>query len=385
MSEEKSAGATWRNGSQPATEDRHCDDWVLDKAFTSAMVTTVKMPKSHGEPEPTEAQIESSNSEERDQAERPLGSQEDEPARAAARNLGTGESEDWWSASQQAADWASPPAAPATDVNPPKESGTADVYFCGHTSLFPLKRALQAIAKEKLTGLLRSFWDREPIDLLARDGEIVFVTTRDPDLYCPETPDVLANVDVVIVDRARDQQRETGGPFFLTLSREESIDRQPAMELIQHYGQRLFSQLWTAPRVWIMFEKNADLLSDAADVSGAPNVDDWALETLRLVQNLDQHVSFDPTSIPAYTKDGFERVQKLKLTSDEAQFASQFNGIRSVQQIAKNLRLDLKSARLMLFRFLALEIVECWPASTATKPEPKSVFQRFKGLTGRGH
>jgi len=236
------------------------------------------------------------------------------------------------------------------------------------------------IAKEKLTGSLRAVWDQEPIDLLARDGEIVFVTTRDPDLYCPETPDVLANVDVVIVDRARDQQRETGGPFFLILAREESIDRQPAMELMQHYGQRLFSQLWTAPRVWIMFEKNADLLSDAADVSGAPNVDDWALETLRLVQNLDQHVSFDPTSIPAYTKDGFERVQKLKLTSDEAQFASQFNGIRSVQQIAKNLRLDLKSARLMLFRFLALEIVECWPASTATKPERKSALQRLVRL-----
>jgi hypothetical protein len=105
---------------------------------------------------------------------------------------------------------------------------------------------------------------------------------------------------------------------------------------------------------------------------------------LRFVENLGEHVNCDPRSIPAYTKDGFERVQKLKLTSDEAQFASQFNGIRSVQQIAKNLRLDLKSTQLMLFRFLALEIVECWPASTATKPEPKGVFQRFKGLTGRG-
>src|SRR5205809_6874070 len=131
-----------------------------------------------------------------------------------------------------------------------------------------------------------------------------------------------------------------------------------------------------------MFEKNADLLSDAADVSREPNVDDWTLETLRFVQNLHEHVNFDPTSIPAYTKDGFERVQKLKLTSDEAQFASQFNGVRSVQQIAKNLRLDLKSARQMLFSFVALEIVECWPASTAAKPEQQSIFQRF-GRTAR--
>src|SRR5437667_10807634 len=247
-----------------------------------------------------------------------------------------------------------------------------------------MNHTLQAITKEILTGSLSSFCDRETIDLLTGNDDIIFVTSRDSELYCPETPAVLANVDAEIVAKARSQQRETGTSFFRTLARQESIARQTAMELIQHYGQRLFSQLWTAPRVWIIFEKNADLLSDAADVSREPNVDDWALETLRFVQNLDEHVNFDPTSIPAYTKDGFERVQKLNLTSDEAQFASQFNGVRSVQQIAKNLRLDLKSAQLTLFRFLALEIIECWPASTAAKPERKNVFQRFARLIGRG-
>src|SRR6266699_2463923 len=329
------------------------------------------MPKSHGKPKP----IEATKSEEREQTDSPPVPQEEESVPEAGANVESVQSEDWWSMSEPAPDWSQPETeAPATEVIPRKEPGTADVHFCGHTSLFPLNRALQAIAKEKLTGLLRSFWDQEPIDLLARDGEIVFVTTRDPELYCSETPDVLANVDVVIVDRARDRQRETGVPFFLTLAREESIDRQPAMQQMQHYGQNLFSQLWAAPRVWFMFEKNADLLSDAADVTGEPNVGDWALETLRLVQNPDQPANFDPTSIPAYTKDGFERIQKLKLTSDEAQFASQFNGARSVQQIAKNLRLDLKSARQLLFRFLALEIVDCWPASTAAKPQQRGFF-----------
>jgi hypothetical protein len=104
------------------------------------------------------------------------------------------------------------------------------------------------------------------------------------------------------------------------------------------------------------------------------------LETLRLVQNPAQP-AFDPASIPAYTREGFDRVQKLKLTSDEAQFGSQFNGARSVQQIAKNLRLDLKSARQLLFRFVALEIVECWPGSTIAKSEPKAGMGR---LFGRG-
>ena len=343
------------------------------------------MPPSSGEPNPTEARFEPSNSEESDQASSPHVLKEEktdaEDGSTVAESVA--ESEGWWTAPQPGAtDWAKPAAcAPTTEVDPPKESGTADVYFCGHTSLFPLNRALQAITKEKLTGSLRSFWDQEPIDLLARNGEIIFVTTRDSVLYCAETPAVLANVDAVIVDRARSQQAETGTPFFLTLARQESIARQPAMELMQHYGQKLFSQLWTA-RVWVMFEKNAELLSDVSDVSGEANVDDWTLETLRFVHNLDPQATFEPTSIPAYTRDGFERVQKLKLTPDEAQFASQFNGARSVQQIAKNLRLDLKSARQMLFRFVALEIVECWPASTAAKPEQQSIFQRF-GRTAR--
>jgi hypothetical protein len=336
------------------------------------------MRKSSGDPKSIEAEIESSNSEERDQTEDSDLPQADSPAQDAGANAEPAQSEDWWSMSQQTADWAEPATTdPTKDVTPSNEPSTADVYFCGHTTFFPLSRALQAISKEKLTGLLRSFWEQEPIDLLARDGEIIFVTTRDPELYCPETPALLSDLDVVVLARARGQQRETGTPFFLSLAREESMAREAAMEQMQQFGQKLFSQLWVAPRVWIMFEKKADLLTNAADVPGEPNVRDWALETLRLVEHFDETVHFEPGSIPAYTKNGFERVQKLKLTPDEAQFASQFNGTRSVQQIAKNLRLDLKSARQMLFRFVALEIVECWPASTAAKPEQRSIFQRF--------
>src|SRR4030095_4609 len=162
------------------------------------------------------------------------------------------------------------------------------------------------------------------------------------------------------------------------LARNESIERQPAFDLSRHQGQLFCSKLWSAPNVWIMFEKNADLLGGFGDVTGDPDVDDWSLETLRLVKP-EQSGAFDPSSIPAYTREGFDRVQKLKLTSDEAQFGSQFNGARSVQQIAKNLRLDLKSARQLLFRFLALEIVECWPSSTTAKPEPKAGRGRLFG------
>src|SRR4030095_2810164 len=335
-----------------------------------------------GKPKPIEAQMERSNSEERDQIDRPPGRQEDESAPEPGASSEAFQSDNWWRASAPASDWAETvDDAPAAEVAQRRDSGAADVYFCGRTNLFPLNLAIRAIGKENLTGLLRACWEQEPVDVLARDGEIVLAASRDPDLYCPETPPILANLDPEVVATARNQQKENATPFLLTLARNESIERQPAFDLMRHYGQLLFSQLWSALNVWIMFEKNADLLGGFGDVTGDPDLDDWSLETLRLVQNPEQRGGFDPSSIPAYTREGFDRVQKLKLTPDEAQFGSQFNGARSVQQIAKNLRLDLKSARQLLFRFVALEIVECWPSSTTAKPEPKGGMGR---LFGRG-
>jgi len=326
--------------------------------------------------------MERSNSEDRDRIEEPPPQHEDEGVSEPVGSSEAFQSDEWWRASAPESDWAQPVSnAAATEIGQRKESSTADVYFCGRTNLFPLNLAIRAIGKENLTGLLRACWDQEPIEVLARDGEIVLATTRDPDLYCPEKLPILANVDPEIVSSARDQQKENGTPFLLTLARNEAIERPAALDLIRHHGQKLFSQLWSAPNVWIMFEKNADLLGGFGDVTGDPDVDDWSLETLRLVGNPEQAGGFNPAAIPSYTREGFDRVQKLKLTADEAQFGSQFNGARSVQQIAKNLRLDLKSARQLLFRFVALEIVECWPGSTAAKPEAKAGMGR---LFGRG-
>ena len=328
------------------------------------------------------AQMERSNSEERDQIDEPPVPHKDEAVSDPAATSEALQPDDWWRSSPPESDWAQPVSnAGSAEVGQLKEHGTAVVYFCGRTNLFPLNLAIRAIGKENLTGLLRASWDQEPIEVLARDGEIVLATTRDPNLYCSETLPILANIDPEVIANARDQQKENGTPFLLTLARNESIERHAAFDLIRRQGQLLFSKLWSAPNVWIMFEKYADLLGEFGDVTGDPDVDDWSLETLRLVQNPEQRGGFDPASIPAYTREGFDRVQKLKLTSDEAQFGSQFNGARSVQQIAKNLRLDLKSASQLLFRFVALEIIECWPGSTTAKPEPKAGVGR---LFGRG-
>src|SRR5207249_12309266 len=171
------------------------------------------MLKRRSKPRPIEAQMESSNREEPEESVGTPVPQEDEPTHEEptpepAASVESAQSEEWRSATPSAPDWEQTATEPApTEVIPRREPGMADVYFRGHTSLFPLSRALRTIANERLTGLLRSFWDQEPIELLARDGEIVLVTARDLDLYCPEVPNLLTNVDVVVVERARKEQR----------------------------------------------------------------------------------------------------------------------------------------------------------------------------------
>jgi hypothetical protein len=237
-----------------------------------------------------------------------------------------------------------------------------------------------------LTGILRSAGTSENIDLYAREGKVVLVTTRDAETYCSEAPVTLVNIDPDRVAAARETQSQTGCPLFITLLREDLILRDPALQLVQHYGQKLFARHWSAPRVRFAFEQTSELPDFTNDIPAEEDVEHWMLSTLRFVQAQDvtDKADYDPAWIPAYTRDGFERIQKLRLTVAEAQFASQFNGSRSIAQIARNLRLDLKFARLTLFRFVELEIVECWPPGASESAERGSVLKRLGRSIGIG-
>jgi DNA-binding response OmpR family regulator len=321
----------------------------------------------------------------------PDSGQESSPRPAETAEIASaagGTSDAWWSAPVTTSSWpeAQPASMPSTFESPSAAPMSEEplpvngAFFSGDTSFFSLNGALHTIGKEKLTGTLRSFWNKTAVDLLAKDGAIILVTTRDPVLYCPEAPITLVNVDAEQTEKGRAEQRETGCPLFLTLAREGLILHEPAVQLVQHYGQKLFAQLWTAKKVRFVFEQSEALPEFCSDVAGEEDIDHWALTTLRCIQfqELGEFPDIESGSIPAYTRDGYERVQNLRLTVAEAQFASQFNGVRSVAQIAKNLRLDFKFARLTLFRFLALEIVECWPpAVVGAKPEKRGFFQKF--------
>lgn len=314
----------------------------------------------------------------------PIASSEFAPSTPADTSLATPQSETRGAALEpepvkSASASSAPPASTPTTGSVKKPGGGA--YFCGDSSFFSLHWALQTIAREKLTGVLRAFWSQDAIDLFARDGRIVMVTTRNPVLYCEESPVTLVNLEADRIEAARARQSEDGCPIFITLAQEGLILREPGLQLVQHYGQKLFSQLWT-DRVRFTFEQQA-LPSFCQGASASEErIDQWALSTLRFVQyeKLSKKSMPDTSSVPAYTRDGIERVQELRLTVAEAQFASQFNGSRPIAQISKNLKLDIKFARLTLFRFLVLEIVECWPGQMTPKTETRS---GLRGMFGR--
>jgi len=372
----------------------------LNKPFTSdLLIKTVetRMPKKSEEPESSEPKpaepepaVEQEPATEQEPAAEADFPVEQEPAYQEASEVGPeitpAPETPWWTPAPATDVPAATPAAfePAAEqYYIPDESITGGVYFCGDTRFFSLNRALQIIATQKLTGTLRFFWDKQPVELLTQNGQVLLATSYDPELYCPETPVTLSNIDPDRIAAARAQQQETGCPMFITLAQENLISSEPATQLTEHHGQKLFAELWSAPCVRFSFQQEA-LPSFATVLSGELDVDQWALATLRFVQfpQLGDRTNYDPASVPAYTRDGFERVQNLRLTVAEAQFASQFNGVRSVQQIAKNLRLDLKFASVTLFRFLALEIVECWPAGTGAGQDRKGIFQRLGHAIG---
>ena len=362
----------------------------LNKPFTSdLLIQTVEthMPREPDEPQPTQSPTSPAEPTHSTETDFPI---EPQPAYRETSEVSPEPSQapetPWWTPAATTEPTTPAVFEPAAEESPaPDESVTGGVLFCGDTRFFSLNRALQIIATQKLTGTLQVFWDKSPVELMVQNGEILFATSRDPELYCPEAPVTLSNVDPDRITAARAQQQESGAPLFVTLMQEALILHEPAAQLIQHHGQKLFAQLWSAQTVRFSFQQGA-LPDFASGLAGDSDLDQWTLATLRLVQfpQLGSRAYYDPASIPAYTRDGFERIQNLRLTVAEAQLASQFNGARSVQQIAKNLRLDLKFASVTLFRFLALEIVECWPPAAGTGQERKGIFQRLGQAVGLG-
>ena len=243
--------------------------------------------------------------------------------------------------------------------------------FSGHTGFFSLRAALQMAWGDRLTGVLRFFLNRVPIELYVNKGRFLFATTRNAALYCRESPAILGNTPLGAINDGQVNQAATGCPLFLTLSVRGGFPHEDVVQIVRDHGQRLFANLWTAGRVHFEFEQ-LDAFPDwvKSFPPAAEDPDNWVLGSLRHVrfESLMASQRPDPNGSPAYNRKGYDLIQKLKLNDVEGRFASAVNGAESLQVIAKKIGTPLNDALLIVFRFAALEIIDYWSSSVLSLP-----------------
>jgi CheY-like chemotaxis protein len=277
--------------------------------------------------------------------------------------------------SESILDAVAPALAKAKPAPPPSRTmlfhDPSRTVFSGHTAFFPLRSALQMAFADKLTGVLRFFINRFPIELFVAKGRFVFATTRNFQLYCRESPVILSGSNLGVIAEAQITQAATACPLFLFLSERGGFPHEDVVQLTRDHGQRLFSHLWTAGRVTFEFEELTEFPNYARSFPpSSEDPDNWVLASLRHVrfENLMSSQRPDPNGSPAYTRKGYELVSKLKLNEMEARFATAVNGAESLQSIAKKINVPLNDALLIVFRFVALDIIDFWSSSVLALP-----------------
>lgn len=252
------------------------------------------------------------------------------------------------------------------------------VIFRGNTRTLSLRSALRMAGEDRLTGVLRIFPARragaQPAEVFIRRGGIALVTTRESSAYA-EGATLPVPIESALVTEAVRGQADSGCPFPLLLHLRGSLPEAAARELTHDLGQRFFARLWTLPRLTLEFEAFDELPEFVpGTLSNSPpsafEADDWLLDTLRRVRaeelpGLDVE-RFDGT--PAYTREGYESVPRLRLTEAETEFAAQVDGRKDLGDIARALGLAPASAFLLLYRFRAIEAMDYWPASLLARP-----------------
>jgi CheY-like chemotaxis protein len=243
--------------------------------------------------------------------------------------------------------------------------------FSGHTAFFSLRSALQMAYGDRLNGVLRFFVNRFPIEVFISKGRFLFATSRNFQLYCRESPVILSATNLGLIIEGQIAQAANGCPIFLFLSVRNGFPHDDVVQIVRDHGQRVFSNLWTAGRVTFEFEELAEFPEYVKNFPpGNEDPDNWILGSLRHVKydNLMGGQRPDPNGSPAYTRKGYELIQKLKLNDVEARFATAINGAESLQSIAKKIGIPLNDALLIVFRFAALDIIDYWSSNVLSLP-----------------
>ena len=257
---------------------------------------------------------------------------------------------------------------------------TRQVILRGDTSAFTLRSVLLAVRNGDLTGCLRVFLPKgRPTETYTHEGRVLLTTTKEAMIYRDRAEQLCRRINPAMLETALQGQTDSGCPFPILLALRDHLNAGEAADWVHRLGIETFAQLWIGRRLSFEFEKLAALPEWATRYSGPlVDVDEWIASTLRCIEVDDVPVPAqeDLAGIPAYTRDGYERIQRLNLTDLENAFASLVNGQRNLQSIAGRLRLSPESAYLLLFRFTMQEAMEYWPPAMIAELPPEPMDRR---------
>lgn len=254
-------------------------------------------------------------------------------------------------------------SAPKGDRAVPEFHDPARSAFSGHTGFFQIQAALQMAHGDRLTGVLRFFLSRAPVELYVSKGRFVFASTRNTALYCRDSSVVLEQASLGQIMEAQQGQAVSGCPLFLYLGLKGLLPQEDVVPLIREHGHRLFASLWTAGRVAFEFERLDVLPEFAAKFpASGDDADNWVLVSLRhtRMEQLPLPLRIGTNGSPVYTRRGTELIQRLRLTEKEVRFAGGVNGAESLLSLAKRTGVDLAEAQAMVFRFTTLGVMDYW-------------------------
>lgn len=254
------------------------------------------------------------------------------------------------------------------DIRSPEavELASPTIAFAGQLGRFNLSNVLESIVDEKLTGVLKIFLQRYPLETFVANGRLILITSRDVGLYLQDSPVILSSQHAELIRRARQRQTDTGCPLFLTLAAEGILSPEDAIEMAQEHGERMFATLWTRRRLHFEFECTKSLPEFARSFPKSSSaIHPWMLSNLRRVpqDEILQLDEFSYSGVPSFTRKGYEKIQHLDLLESEIQFASSVNGATRFTAIADKTGLDEASIVMIFYRFYSMGMMEYWPES----------------------
>jgi hypothetical protein len=194
---------------------------------------------------------------------------------------------------------------------------------------------------------------------------MLLATTRGTDAYLKQYPLDFTSRQASGLEAALRAQRETACPFFVPMAQAGLFDAKRVPGLCREAGSRLVAEVWTAGRVQYDFHSLSTLPPFVTDPDRrGPSADEWMLESLRCIGDEALHAMAwgDLSGVPIYTREGYERIQQIAVTEEEAVFLGQI-GDQSLSQMTDALQISADRGQQILYRFLCLGIFEYWPAA----------------------